>query len=78
MSIGNIIGSNVANFSVVLGSAAAINPLKVDWSANGFDILVAFVASFMLVFITATRLYNRSAGIALLVILAVFILNHLP
>ena len=78
MSIGNIIGSNVANFSVVLGSAATVNPLSIDWAKTGFDIAVAFVASIMLVFITANRLYNKSAGIALLVILAVFVLNHIP
>ncbi len=78
MSIGNIIGSNVANFSMVLGSAALVNPLRVDLAANAFDILVALVASVMLVFITASRLYNRSAGIALLVILGVFVLGHTP
>ncbi len=78
MSIGNIIGSNVANFSVVLGSAAVVRPLGVDLHAYGFDILAAFVASVMLVFITATKLYNKSAGIALLVTLAVFALYHVP
>ncbi|MRI83254.1 MAG: sodium:proton exchanger [Nitratiruptor sp.] len=78
MSIGNIIGSNVANFSVVLGSAATINPLRVDLVRDGFDILVALIASLMLVFITATKLYNRSAGIALLATLAIFLINHTP
>ncbi len=78
MSIGNIIGSNVANFSVVLGSAATVNPLAVDFKSYGFDILVAFVASLMLVFITANKLYNKSAGIALLATLAIFVLNHIP
>ena len=28
MSIGNIIGSNVANFSMVLGSASLVSPLR--------------------------------------------------
>ena len=78
MSIGNIIGSNVANFSVVLGSASLVNPLKVDFSAYGFDIATALVVSVMLVFITANKLYNKSAGIALMVTLAIFTLNHIP
>ncbi len=78
MSIGNIIGSNVANFSVVLGSASMVNPLKVDFSAYGFDIATALVVSVMLVFITANKLYNKSAGIALMVTLAIFTLNHIP
>ena len=78
MSIGNIIGSNVANFSVVLGTAAVVNPLAIDLQAYSFDILTAFIASLMLVFITANKLYNRSAGIALLATLAIFSLNHIP
>ncbi len=78
MSIGNIIGSNVANFSIVLGSASLVNPLKVDFSTYGFDIATALVVSVMLVFITANKLYNKSAGIALMVTLAVFALNHIP
>ncbi len=78
MSIGNIIGSNVANFSVVLGSASLVHPLTVDFSAYGFDIATALVVSMMLVFITANKLYNKSAGIALMVTLAIFALNHIP
>ncbi|BAF69897.1 calcium/sodium antiporter [Nitratiruptor sp. SB155-2] len=78
MSIGNIIGSNVANFSVVLGSAALVNPLHVNMHTYAFDILTAIIASVMLIFITATRLYNKSAGIVLLATLGVFIVAHLP
>lgn len=77
MIIGNIIGSNVANFTIVLGSAAIVNPLNVDFSKYGFDILCAATASFMLVFITANKLYNKSAGIALLVIIALMLNNSL-
>jgi len=75
MSIGNIIGSNVANFTMVLGSAALVNPLTIDTVANQFDIFVTIVATLMLLFITANRLYNRSAGIALLIVLFLFINN---
>ena len=77
LAIGNIIGSNVANFTMVLGVSALINPLNVDLSANFFDIAAAFIASLMLVFITANRLYNKSAGIALMVILALVVQNSL-
>lgn len=78
MSIGNIIGSNVANFSVVLGSAALVNPLHIDIHTYAFDILTAIIASVMLIFITASKLYNKSAGIVLLATLGVFIVAHLP
>jgi cation:H+ antiporter len=77
MIIGNIIGSNVANFTIVLGSAAIVNPLTVDFSKYGYDILCAATASFMLVFITANKLYNKSAGIGLLVIIALMLHNSL-
>ncbi len=77
LAIGNIIGSNVANFTMVLGLSSIINPLNVDLNANFFDIAAAFIVSLMLVFITANKLYNKSAGIALMVVLALVIRNIL-
>ncbi len=73
MAIGNIIGSNVANFAVVLGTSALVNPLNVDLLKNGFDILTLFASSIILVYISATKLYNKSAGIILLSIIVLFI-----
>lgn len=75
LAIGNIIGSNVANFTMVLGLSSIVNTLNVDLSANFFDIAAAFILSLMLVFITANKLYNKSAGIVLLVVLGLVIQN---
>jgi cation:H+ antiporter len=77
LAIGNIIGSNVANFTMVLGITSLINPLNVNLSENFFDIAAAFIVTLMLVFITANRLYNKSAGIVLLVVLGLVIQNSL-
>lgn len=77
LAIGNIIGSNVANFTMVLGVSSIVNPLNVDLSGNFFDIAAAFILSLMLVFITANKLYNKSAGIVLMVVLALVIQNGL-
>ncbi|GGD43560.1 sodium:calcium antiporter [Malaciobacter pacificus] len=77
LAIGNIIGSNVANFTMVLGLASIVNPLNVDFSTYFFDIAAATIVSLMLVFITANKLYNKSAGIALMVVLALVIQNTL-
>lgn len=77
LAIGNIIGSNVANFTMVLGLSSIINPLNVNLNENFFDIAAAFIVSLMLVFITANKLYNKSAGIALMVVLALVIQNSL-
>ena len=75
MSIGNIIGSNVANFSMVLGGAALVNPLTVDLEATKFDMLLLAAASIAILFVLANRLYNKAGGIFLLTILALFIQN---
>jgi len=75
MSIGNIIGSNVANFSMVLGAASLLNPLTVDLVATKFDMLIMIAASISLLFILANRLYNKAGAIFLLIILALFIQN---
>jgi len=77
MVIGNIIGSNVANFTVVLGASSLVSPLNVNLNANAFDIMAALIASIMLVFITANKLYNKSAGIALLILMALIIKNSI-
>jgi len=77
MSIGNIIGSNVANFSMVLGAASLINPLTVDLIATKFDMLIMVAASIALLFILANKLYNKAGAIFLLIILGLFIQNSL-
>lgn len=77
LAIGNIIGSNVANFTMVLGVSSIVNTLNVNLLANFFDIAAAFILSLMLVFITANKLYNKSAGIVLIVVLGLVIQNSL-
>jgi len=73
MSIGNIIGSNVANFSMVLGSSALLHPLTIDLVSTKFDLLILAAASITLLFILANKIYNKAGGIFLLTILALFI-----
>jgi len=75
MSIGNIIGSNVANFSMVLGSSALLHPLTIDLVSTKFDLLILSAASITLLFILANKIYNKAGGIFLLTILALFIQN---
>lgn len=75
MAIGAIIGSNVANFTMVLGLSSIISPLQVNLSENFFDIISALIVSVMLVFITANKLYTKSAGIVLLSVLVLVIAN---
>lgn len=75
MSIGNIIGSNVANFSMVLGGASLLAPLHVNLQISQFDIYMMIGASLALLLILANKLYNRSGAILLLILLGLFIQN---
>ncbi|AKF24613.1 sodium:proton exchanger [Sulfurovum lithotrophicum] len=75
MAIGNIIGSNLANTTVVLGSAALANPMPINAPAYLFDIATMIVATLILVFLTANKLYTKSAGISLIIILGLFLNN---
>jgi len=74
MSIGNIIGSNVANFSMVFGGASLIQPLSMN-GASSFDIYIMIAASIALFLILANKLYNKAGAVFLLMILALFIHN---
>ncbi len=77
MSIGNIIGSNVANFSMVLGGSALVSPLVVSVKENLFDISILIAASISLLLILANKLYNKAGAVFLLLILALFVNNAL-
>lgn len=75
MSIGNIIGSNVANFSIVLGGSALIAPLSINLQNASYDLMIMTAASFALLLILTNKLYNRAGAIFLLLILALFLQN---
>ena len=77
MAIGNIIGSNMANITVVVGAAALVNPMRMDSVAYLFDITMMLSATLILVFITANKLYTKSAGISLIILLGLFLDNTL-
>ena len=77
MAIGNIIGSNMANTTVVLGVAALVHPLSINPSSYIFDIATMLVATLILVFITANKLYSKPAGISLIIILGLLLNNTL-
>jgi len=77
MSIGNIIGSNMANTSVVLGSAAMTRPLAIDLTSSSFDIFLMIGVTLMLVFVTANKLYAKASGVMLLIVLAIFLQHAL-
>jgi cation:H+ antiporter len=75
MAIGNIIGSNLANTTMVLSSAVLVNELSISLIDYYFDMAIMLSATILFIYITANKLYNRSAGIVLLILLLLFISN---
>ncbi len=73
MAIGNIIGSNLANTTIVLGLAGLVKNMPISLMDNRFDILTMLVATIMLIWITANRLYSKPIGVTLLVLLTLFL-----
>ena len=73
MAIGNIIGSNLANTTMVIGGAAMVNNLNISLYQYHYDLAVMTAATVMLIYITANKLYSKPAGISLLIVLALFL-----
>jgi len=75
MAIGNIIGSNLANITIALGLAAAAHPITINILPYVFDIAIMVIATLMLVFITANKMYSQAASFSLLALFLIF-LSH--
>ncbi len=74
IAIGNIIGSNVFNLGLVLGSAALLNPLRLPPEVVVRQVLPALFFCILLIPLAYTgRRVNRPEGVLLLVLYGVFI-----
>ena len=73
MAIGNIIGSNLANTTMVIGAAAMVNNLNISLHEYHYDLALMTAATIMLIYITANKLYSKPAGISLLIVLSLFL-----
>lgn len=82
--LGNIIGSNIFNILFILGSAAIIHPIKIEFLSDNvlnsmlFNMLVMFGLNLFLYF---TMLKNRSVkwngGIVLIIIYALYMVKQI-
>ncbi len=74
ISLGNVIGSNIANIGLVLGITAVIAPLSIDKDFYKLNWPVMMVLSIALYFILKSGLQiSRSEGMALLLMLFVYL-----
>ena len=74
IAIGNVVGSNIFNMLLILGSASVINPMSVSYFAF-LDLL--FVIGAMFVFIMLTykdKTLSKAKGIPLLLMYVVYII----
>jgi len=69
ISIGNVIGSNIANISLVLGISAIVFPIKISSSVFKVDYIVLISSSLIFYFLSLNGIISRFEGFLLLLIL---------
>jgi len=62
ISVGNVVGSNIANIALVLGLAAVMRPMLVESKVLGVDIPIMILVSFILVAMLASGYVTRIEG----------------
>ncbi len=67
LAVGNVIGSNVINILLVVGTASVITPLPVSKETMIFDFPFLFFLSLILIFMVNDREISRESGFSLLV-----------
>ena len=74
MSLGNVIGSNIANIGLVLGITAMISPLQVDRDFYTFNWPVMMVFSILLYFLLASgSTLSRLEGLLFMVAIGIYL-----
>ncbi len=73
LAVGNVVGSNVANIGLILGSSALVAPLVVDRSLLRRELPFMLLASLLFWLLALDHLISRYEGVVLLVGLAAFI-----
>lgn len=75
IAVGNIVGSNIFNLLLIIGTSAIISPIRYNTIYN-FDMLVLILASVMLLFFVELKpkdIVTRKNGIAYLILYAIYI-----
>lgn len=69
IAMGNVIGSNIANISLVLGISATLFPIKINSSVFKVDYLVLILSSIIFYLLSYNGVISRIEGLFLLLIL---------
>lgn len=62
ISVGNVVGSNIANIALILGIAALLRPMNVESRVLGVDVPVMLGGSLLLILVLAGGLVTRIEG----------------
>ena len=73
IAVGNILGSNVANFALILGAAALVRPIQIRAHAIRRDMPVMVVATLFFVVLLLDGQLTRLNGVMLLVAMAMYL-----
>ncbi|WP_430814473.1 calcium/sodium antiporter [Carboxylicivirga sp. RSCT41] len=73
ISVGNVVGSNIANIALVLGLVSIVYPVKVKKKAVWLDWLVMMVATVGLIWASENLILSTVEGIIFLVLLGIYI-----
>lgn len=73
LAVGNVVGSNLSNLLLILGSAALVAPLVVGKQLFRLDIPVMIVAAALLYLLGMDGSLSRGEGIALTILMVVYL-----
>src|SRR6056297_363243 len=74
ISIGNVIGSNIANIALILGLSALVSSIKVQKKGIHFDWVVMMVASLLLLFFSLNHKLQFFEGLIMVFLLIFYII----
>ncbi len=75
LSVGNVVGSNIANILLILGSSALLAPLVVSAQLVRLDVPIMIGASFLVFLLSLNGKLGRWDGAVLVIVLVVYTLS---
>lgn len=73
LSVGNVVGSNIANIALILGVAALLRPMMVESKVLGVDVPIMILVSLILVSMLASGFVTRLEGSLLVLGLVLYL-----
>lgn len=72
IAVGNVVGSNIVNISLILGLTVLIYPIIADRQTKRLDLPMMLLSTLILYFVVMDGIVNRYEGIVMAILLVVF------